>query len=630
MITCNRCGNVAPAGAVHCQRCGAPLSGKVENNYGPRMGNQNQSAQGGQPELPAWLESLRAGERPVAPPKSPSNFSASDLIEEGSLPGWMRSEQGEGNTNAPTGPQPSLRSSSLPGPNTDEGTSGAKGFTARSLIDEQALPSWMKEGSDKSGTPSGGLGSDNIAASSLVQPDALPDWMKNLQQSPTSRARSSQPLSPGYGNPSGALASGALPGQPVQTAQPKQPAAPAQPIPPTPSPLPPTQSEPLSVPKGFSARDLIDQSALPSWMAPQGGTEDGATIDKASGIPGVPGSPATQGGPSTGQKGFSASSLLDMDSLPPWLRESGQQPDTGGNSREPQSGAFSMPAQQNMPWQAATPAQANQGAPLNNAQGQAAAGSGGGIAASSFIDMNALPEWLRSGVEPQQGKAPSQGAMGATPPGSYGGPQRVENVRVPSRPRGEINQQEGSEVAANVFASMLGVASAAPNFPASSPMPSAPSGSPMPAAPQAAPGFPMPPAAQSVPGSPMPSAQAGPPPLSPAQPGSASMTSGPLGGSMPPQGMAPGSNSMTAQPGTGNLQPPQGYLGVYGGAYPGNQNNQNNYAMGNPPMGSPQIPPGSPGMPQVPAAAGLTNGEQPGVRPAKRGLFNAIRDWLFR
>jgi len=44
-------------------------------------------------------------------------------------------------------------------------------------------------------------------------------------------------------------------------------------------------------------------------------------------------------------------------------------------------------------------------------------------------------------------------------------PARPENVRVPSRPRGEMPTHEDSEVAANVFASMLGVVSAAPYFP---------------------------------------------------------------------------------------------------------------------------------------------------------------------
>jgi hypothetical protein len=605
----------------------------------------NQQGQSGQQELPAWLESLKAGERPAAPAKSPSNFSARDLIEEGSLPNWMRPEQSGAQPKIPPSSPSAFNASSLSEPNTDEGLAGAKGFNARSLIDEQALPPWMKEGSGTGAAVSPDMsasGPAGFAASSLVQPDALPDWMKNLQQPSGPRARPSQPptsgpLASGYGSANNAFASGAFPAQsasnafasgafPTQQEPLQRPMSPAQQMPPAASPLPPVpptptaRPEPMLAPQGFSARDLLDQNALPSWMAPQGGAETAPASPMAASSQSVP--PSVQAGPPAGQNGFSASSLLDMDALPPWLREGDQQKNTGAAGREPQSG-FPM-----------------QSAPMNNPQGQP---DGGGIAASSFIDMNALPDWLRSGIEPQQGRPqmtqmtqqPQQGVMGPAStmrPGAYpAGPQRVDNVRVPSRPRGEISQAEGSEVAANVFASMLGVASAAPNFPASSPMPSAPLGSPMPSTPQ------VPPASPLLSSQPMSS------PLPPAQPGPSPMTSGPLGGPMPQSGMLPGANNMAGmpqsgmlpgannmmgmpQPGMGNPQGPQGYLGVYGGAYPGNQNNQNNYAMGNPPMGSPQIPASGPGMSQMPGT-----GDPSAAKSARRGgLFNAIREWLFR
>src|SRR5260370_16578770 len=45
-----------------------------------------------------------------------------------------------------------------------------------------------------------------------------------------------------------------------------------------------------------------------------------------------------------------------------------------------------------------------------------------------------------------------------------GSAPRIENARVPSRPRSEMVPLEESEVAANVFSSMLGVSSSAPNF----------------------------------------------------------------------------------------------------------------------------------------------------------------------
>ena len=88
--------------------------------------------------------------------------------------------------------------------------------------------------------------------------------------------------------------------------------------------------------------------------------------------------------------------------------------------------------------------------------------------------MNALPDWLRAPENPGMGPA-NTGNMGNVGANSGAGgvrfnsfvpPQapRAENMRVPSRPRGEIAPHEQSEVAANVFSSMLGVASTAPSF----------------------------------------------------------------------------------------------------------------------------------------------------------------------
>src|SRR5205807_6488079 len=75
---------------------------------------------------------------------------------------------------------------------------------------------------------------------------------------------------------------------------------------------------------------------------------------------------------------------------------------------------------------------------------------------------NDPPNWLRSS-EDNQGK--QHDSVGNQHPTPFGNPPRVENMRVPSRPRGEVVPYDQSEVAANVFSSMLGVASTAPYFP---------------------------------------------------------------------------------------------------------------------------------------------------------------------
>src|SRR5579863_4987224 len=92
VIICNRCGKQVPAGLARCQNCGMSLSSVANKN----MGAQEQD------ELPTWLESLRANERPAAPAGGQPGFSTADLIDDNDLPGWMRAQQarepGEGDS----------------------------------------------------------------------------------------------------------------------------------------------------------------------------------------------------------------------------------------------------------------------------------------------------------------------------------------------------------------------------------------------------------------------------------------------------------------------------------------------------------------------------------------------------
>jgi hypothetical protein len=78
-------------------------------------------------------------------------------------------------------------------------------------------------------------------------------------------------------------------------------------------------------------------------------------------------------------------------------------------------------------------------------------------------------------------------------------------------------------------------------------------------------------------------------------------------------------------------QSQQGYRS--GVSYPGtsqsNAGYPNGYAMGIPPMGLPPNPANMPGIPPVPGKAGVTGEGHTGAKPAKRGLFNAIREWFF-
>ncbi len=515
MITCKRCGNASPAGAVNCQTCGAPLSSNIESEFGP----SRMAAPQEQPELPTWLESLRAGERPIASVNNPSTFSTADLIEEGALPSWMRSGRQEANDMSASSPHPALRSSAMAGPNTDD----SKGINAKSLIDEKALPSWIHENKQATGPiPQGG-----IPASSLVQPDFSPDWMRSLQEAPISNS--------------------AMPTMPPEQAAPQGQYEPAG----RPGEATPQQ--------GFSAGDLIDQRSLPQWM----GGQEGKNMQPEVG-PAAPGS-------------LSPSSLLDMDSLPEWLRGS---PQNGGFP--PPQQASVPPAPNQAPWPSPSQMQTPplqqsptwQSAPQQPVGMNNAPGAVNNLPASSFIDPNALPDWLQSAGAGQP----------QNPGAGYNVPSRVENVRVPSRPRGEVNPNEGNEAAANVFASMLGVASSAPN------LPGAPNGM-----------------------------QGGQMTQMPGQ------GTGGLQNPQQPQSYPPGGfNSGIYQ--TGNPGPQGGYQ-------TGNLGPQGSYQMGNAQAGMNQYPMGGPSMPPMPNGAGMHGGEmgadqRSSTKPAKKGFFETIRDWF--
>lgn len=336
-----------------------------------------------QPELPAWLESLRSGGSATGNTES-SNFSAADLVDEGMLPGWMRPGREENVDNTPSGPHPARRPASMPAPNTDNAFIPARGgMPANSLIDEQSLPSWMQgqqEGSHSAGQ-------EGISAASLVQPEAMPDWIRSIEaQSPA-----------------------------------------------LPNPAPYPQAGPAQQP--VSGHELIDQQALPQWMSGQ----DTST-------------------PARGQSGLSASSLFDAQSLPTWLRQESQE----------QRNQYAGPPQP----QPAQPGQAP-GYQVPFGQGQIPnPNMQNNLAAGSLIDMNALPDWMRPNEEQRPGMAsypPQQNPAEYPRQTSFGVPSRPENMRVPSRPRAEMGYVEESEVAANTFASMLGVASVTPNFPGQQP-----------------------------------------------------------------------------------------------------------------------------------------------------------------
>ncbi len=492
---------------VSCQHCGKPLMQNMS------AGNAPVRAQGmaapEQPELPAWLETLRSGERSAMSTTGnagESAFLAADLVDEGMLPSWMRPGRAEQVDNTPSGAHPALRPASAPAPNTDSTFPPARGMAANSLIDEQSLPLWMQGKQEESQYP----GQENISAASLVQPGALPDWIRSMESQ------------------SAALASPA----------------------PSPAQYPQGSAQPIA------AHDLIDQQALPGWMAGQSAPS-----------------------PVAGQ-GFAASSLLDAHALPAWMREENLQQRQGNVEAMPPAQSGQLPQYQ-------APGTQGQGANMKD-----------NLVASSLIDANALPEWLRSAEDQHPGKAfyqPGQRSFENPRQTTFGVPPRPDQMRVPSRPRGEMGYLEESEVAANTFASMLGVASVSPNFPGQQPY-DAFGHSQAPA--QYQQNVPQPYSGTGMYGPGMPA-------------GSVQGQQGQLGQAVP--GMP-----STAYPGA---MPNQGYAPNQAQTPPG-------YQMGSMPGVAAQTP-----------MANNTVGKQPGAmmndasvnankKPAKRGFLSTILDWF--
>jgi hypothetical protein len=450
------------ANQATCQRCGMPVYSNNQREMNPHEDFR------GQTELPTWLESLRVNEQTNSPASDQSHFSMSELIDEGALPSWMRQEDGEMIEKGNSGKYPAWRPASMSAPHTDAENIPPEGLAARSLIDEQSLPSWVQ--SSTGPMPVTPDSPKNFSAASLIQPDDLPDWMKSMPQSPQT------PVS--QNSVWGAV-------------------------------QPPTNQTQANSP-----------TPNPSYHNPS--------------LP-----PQSIQNESTG---VNASSLLDANSIPAWLRE-GDQTQAHGSGQS----------------------------------GQVSSGNSG-LTGSSLIDANAIPGWLRSFDDQQQTNMQQAGYVRP-----YGTAPRIDNVRVPSRPRAENVPQEQSEVAANVFSSVLGVAASAPYFPPGESQ-----------------------AQNQLPGQ---------------------------GTAFPPQGLQSGQT----QPPTGTqwnvaAQPPvspanpqmQGYNPA---VYQGGQQVVN-------PLGGNA---GYPGMPQQPAgqnmSMGATMAQQPdanasNVKRAKRGFLDTIRSWF--
>jgi hypothetical protein len=505
-----------------------------------------------QQELPAWLESLRAHERPPSNSQGERQpFSMDELVDENSMPHWMHRNQPGVNESGNSDAFPVLPTSAQPAASLQGSAPATSGLTAGSLIDEQSLPSWMRNSLEEAQPITG----QSFSAHSLVDQQSLPPWIKELGQSGQMPAAPARPAE--YGLP---------PQAPITPPTLSR----AAPVPQT----PPVQG--YTPDQGFSAHDLIDQQAMPAWM--QGAQGSGP-----------------QNRPVPTQAGFSAGELIDQRSLPQWMQEQSAQEQTGpipargvpvnGGGQVMEMGQASsegMPASTFIDM-GSLPAWMREGE-----QGSAPGIAGQGrMAAGSLIDQSSLPQWLRNAENEQTGMAASASAAGHT---------RGEGIRVPGRPRGEASPQEQSEAAANVFASMLGVAASAPVIPGQMPASNlgVAQGQPFPPPPQ----FPAP---QVLPDwqSPAPS---------PADRGGQAQT-----------WRAPGQVSSAGVALTPQAYPPGGQMGMQLQASRGEQLSYTGFS-----------PTERAGSALAPGIGSTSSGRALATDTKKKGFFDAIREFFFK
>jgi hypothetical protein len=372
--------------------------------------------------LPTWLkttgaESRSANPAAAAPEALPSAaasgvFSPAELIDTQALPAWLKQEgkQAEGE-----------KAASLSEPSVAAGASSGV-FSATELIDTQALPVWLKqEGSipppappvieeqaeslsKLSPLPAGFAKQQtgSFSATELVDTQALPAWLK------------------GAADPSASL-----------------------------PPAPSTRSNPLSASEGegFSAAELVDTQALPAWMK-QGEAAGPLASPGPANFSGQMESGAAGDGLLSGsfapEHGFSAPELIDTQALPSWLKEAGAE----GRTEVPASAATSQPVQQGQPPRADLPGTGSlEGASLIDhkelpewLQGQGNFERPGARAAGNEEEMPQARVPRRPRISTEVNRAPSQAAASVF--SSVLGPTAGEDrAQAPSAGRGSPQQQ---------------------------------------------------------------------------------------------------------------------------------------------------------------------------------------------
>jgi hypothetical protein len=387
-----------------------------------KAGSSGEDAGADEDALPEWLQQVysEANVPPLyedKPPVTlgPQTFSGADLVDKRSVPTWIREAEMTSplanindilTTTPPVQPQGPSAANAQATAFAEAGNPLAEPFAARSLVNEEELPEWMRhlggEGTaappkDSSGlyAEAGAAGqastSGFFAASELIDTHALPVWMKGQEPpaaAPEAAAKSAEQPGIAGGSASGIFSAAEL----VDTHM---------------LPVWMKGQEPQSAPQSFadaeaagpsgsasgifSASELIDTHTLPAWMKGQ--------EPQAAPAAGAPANQAGQSGALGSTSGiFSAAELVDTQALPAWLKAN-----EAPTSQPSQAPVTSGPLEGRPPSSKITPMPAG-----------FASQTTGAFSAAELVDTHALPAWLKDNGSSSAGAPGSPGSQSAS------------------------------------------------------------------------------------------------------------------------------------------------------------------------------------------------------------------------
>lgn len=135
-----------------------------------------------QQAIPDWMKDLQGSNRASTSGPLSASFAASELIDQRTLPTWIKEQHGSDAVDPVSAMGVPVKGS---GQNMgmSQGMQESLGVPAATLIDHNALPTWMSQDEQRGGSSGQGVPQQGMAAGSLIDLNAMPTWMKNMESS---------------------------------------------------------------------------------------------------------------------------------------------------------------------------------------------------------------------------------------------------------------------------------------------------------------------------------------------------------------------------------------------------------------------------------------------------------------